>query len=89
MSYYFVLFSVLFFLTAVILIAYWLKQFVKATKENIKTLLQLNKEIANTGNNLSLLVMDNRKEHETMKQDINQLKDTTKRHGEQLEQLTA
>lgn len=87
--YYLIVFSVLFFLTAVILLSYWLKQFVKVTKENIQTLLNLNKEISSTGSNLSMLVMDNRKEHDDMKRDINDLKDTTQKHSKQLEQLTA
>ena len=87
--YYLIVFAVLFFIAAVILLSYWLNQFVKVTKENIKTLLNLNKEISNTGSNLSILVIDNRKEHQEMKQDINQLKDTTRQHSEKLDQLTA
>jgi len=88
-SYAFIVFAVLFFIASVILLAYWLRQFVIVTKENIKNLLNLNKEISSTGSNLSMLVMDNRKDHEVMKNDIDHLKKKTKRHDEQLEQLSA
>jgi len=88
-SYAFIVFAVLFFIASVILLAYWLRQFVIVTKENIKNLLNLNKEISSTGSNLSMLVLDNRKDHEVMKNDIDHLKKKTKQHDEQLEQLSA
>jgi len=88
-SYAFIVFAVLFFIASFILLAYWLRQFVIVTKENIKNLLNLNREISSTGSNLSMLVMDNRKDHEVMKNDIDHLKKKTKRHDEQLEQLSA